>query len=123
MHTNTETPETIYTRFLNWGLKAGIKPDSAKALAQDRRAAHQKKMLGPNPFLTEAAGHFLAACLRKKRMPAGAQRWVAQQCLEEWLPHMNPGERAEIVAKLRKCSPAQLGPDLVAIVAQEPPNA
>jgi hypothetical protein len=119
MNKTLETPEQVYAESIKLAQGLGMSPARAEIMARDRRAAHQKKMLGEFKFLTESAGHFMAACLRQKRMPVGAERWVAQQCLETWLPHMSQGERADIVAKLRKCSPAQLGPDLVAIIAAQ----
>lgn len=119
-HRDHETPDEVYNHFLQWMQRAGTKPERAHIFAQDRATSHRKKMLGHFDHLTESAAHFMAAMLRQKRMPAGAQRWVAQQCLEAWLPHMRQAEQAEVVATLRKCSPEQLGPDLVSMIAQAP---
>lgn len=114
-----ETPEQVYNKWLNHSLRIGFPPQRAEMYARHWSVEHRKKLLGQDYHLTESAAHFMAASLRLKRMPRGAQRWVAQHCLKGWLPHMSQGERAEVLASLRDCSPTQLGPDLVAILAQE----
>jgi hypothetical protein len=74
--------------------------------------------LGQNYYLTINAAHFMAACLRSKRMSSGAERWQAQHALEGWLSAIPDGERREILAKLRRCTPTQLGRALAKEVAK-----
>lgn len=120
VHTHAlETPEQVYARFLKFGMDCKLGTARAEMFARGKQRQQSQQVLGLHDHLTEQAAHFMASCLRMKRMPPGVARWVAQQCLETWLPFIHGGERADIVAKLRKCSPAQLGPDLVAIIAAQ----
>jgi hypothetical protein len=72
-----------------------------------------QRILGEHIYLTTSVAHLLAALLRNgRKMPRGAQRWVAQQALEVWLPCLPPADRREVIAILRQCSARQLGKEL-----------
>lgn len=79
-----------------------------------------QRVLGENWSVAASVAHFLAACLRsKRRLPAGAPRWMAQHALTAWLRHLPSGERREVVDMLRNCTAGQLGRELKAAVDAE----
>ncbi len=122
MNTSVVTPDEVHAEALENYQRAGLSRKSAQIMADEKRAQHRKAMLGRCEYATINAAHFMAACLASDHLPADAERVFAQDAIAAWLPHMPTGERLECIAKLRHCTPAQLGPDLVAIVASQFPE-
>lgn len=118
-----ETPEQVYADVLAYCQTQNIHPKRAEAFASEKRSSREREMLGHNPYTAINAAHFMAACLAAKKLPTDAERVFAQDAIQEWLPHMPKGERLECLATLRRCTPAQLGPDLVAFIANHFPTA
>lgn len=98
-------------------LAAGLSQASAELFARGREDSRRREILGRKIYTTVNAAHFMAACLRMKRMPRGAVRAFAQDALATWWHALPPAELRELADTLRKCSPTQLGPDLTALLA------
>lgn len=88
------------------------------AEAEEERAREKERArhVGANPYVATNAALFMAVCLRQKRMPRGAERWMAQHALEEWLPHLPAIELPPILDVLSGCTERQLGRPLARLV-------
>jgi len=85
--------------------------------AIDGEMMKERRALGTCSPAAVIAAQFLAAILASgRRMPAGAKRWMAQQALEQWLPHLPAAERPAIVATLKRAEPRALGKQLTEII-------